>query len=140
MALIAIAETAQDVGCALSKFLDPVADASAEITSLIAECFSTSSALRKLANAIGDFPNPRRHVVVAGDVQTVKDSLRFTFSDVQRIVGGLARYPVISAASYRQAWRELDAHFQQQSNNTLTRRLKLYQLFIEGLRSILIEG
>lgn len=140
MALIATAETAQNVASALSKFLDPVADASAEITALIAECFSTSSALRRLDAAVGEFPDPRKHTAVARDVQSVKESLRLTFSDVQRIVGSLGRNPVISAASYRQAWRELDGHFREQSNNTLTRRLQLYQLFIEGLRSILIEG
>lgn len=140
MALVATAETAVDIASALSKFLDPLADSLVEITALIAECFSTSSALRKLDAAIGDFQDPRRHTAVAGQVRIVKDSLTFTFGDVQRIVGGLGRYPVISAASYRQTWRELVAHFQEQSNNTLTRRLKLYQQFIEGLRSILIEG
>ena len=140
MALVATAETAQDVGSALSQFLDPVADASADITLLIAECFSTSSALRRLEAAIADFPDFRRHDLVRVDVQTVKESLRLTFGDVQRIVGGLGRYPIISAASYRQTWRELAAHFQEQSNNTLTRRLRFYQSFLDDLRSILIEG
>lgn len=140
MALIATAETAQDVGSALSKFLDPVADASAEITALIAECFSTSSALRKLDTAIREYQDPGRHTAVAGAVRTVKDSLGFTFIDVQRIVGELGRYSIISALSYRQIWKELVVYFQEQSNNTLSRRLKLYQHFIEELRFILIEG
>lgn len=91
--LVAVAETAQDVGSGLSKFLDPVADASAEIAALIAECFSTSAALRKLDQAIEELEFDRSYARIRGDVAIVKDSLVYTFRDVQRLLewGWLAR-------------------------------------------------
>ena len=139
--LIAVAETAQDVGSGFSKFLDPVADASAEIAALIAECFSTSVALRKLGQAIEEFEYDRSYARIRGDVAIVRESIVYTFQDVQRLFGvGLARATILPGAQYRQVWRDLTAHFQEESNNTLERRLKLYQEFIKDLTWILLEG
>ena len=139
--LVAVAETAQDVGSGLSKFLDPVADASAEIAALIAECFSTSAALRKLDRAIEEFEFDRSYARIRGDIAIVKDSLLYTFRDVQRLFGvGLARATILPGLEYRQVWRDLTTHFREESNNTLERRLKLYQEFIKELTFILLEG
>lgn len=138
MALIAVAETAQDAGSALNKFLDPVADHSADITALIAQCFSTSSALRRLHKTIGDFPYHRRYSHITEDLTTVKTSLDYTFKDVQRLFGGLGK-GVINGAAYRRVWRELDDHFYEESGNALSRRLVLYQQFLQDLTTILVE-
>ncbi len=139
MALIALAETAQDIGSGLNKFLDPVADHSADITAMIAQCFSTSSALRRLDKTIGEFRQHRRYPYIAEDLTTVRSSLHYTFKDVQRLFGGLGG-GVILGAAYRRVWRELTEHFYEESGNTLGRRLELYQNFLLELMNTLIEG
>lgn len=139
MALIAVAETAEDVGSGLHKFLDPVADHSPDITQLIAQCFSTSSALRLLDRTLGDFPKHRNYPYIVEDLETVQYSLGYTFKDVQRLFGGLGTGVRIGAA-YRRVWMDLDDFFYEESGNTLGRRLELYQQFLHELSNTLNEG
>ena len=140
-ALIAVAETAEDVGAGLNKLLDPVADAAAEITALIAQCFLISSALRNLGEAVEDYEYHRRYAGIRHDIVIVRESLVYTFRDVQRLFGAdLGRVAIVTGAQYRQLWRDLTEHFRAQSNNTLKRRLQIYHDCLEGLRCILIEG
>ena len=139
--LIALAETAEDVGGGLNRLLDPVADASAEIAALIAQCFSVSAALRRLAEAVEAYESYRRYAVVRFEIVNVKESLLYTFRDVKRLFGaGLARVAILTGAQYRQLWRDITDHFRAQSGNTLERRLQIYQDCIKGLEYILIEG
>lgn len=140
MALIAVAETAQDVASGLNQFLDPVADYSADITALIAHCFSTSSALRILDTTIGEVPIHRRYHYIANDLSIVTDSLQYTFTDVKRIFGRLGRAVGAPPATYRRVWRDLNDHFHEESGNTLSRRLDFCQIFVEGLTCTLNEG
>ena len=139
-ALIAVAERAQDIAAALEKFLNPVDDQSAEITALMAECLSTSSALRELDRKIGDFPYHRRYPDISGDLTTVKDSLNFTFKDVQRLFGGLGRVAVVPRAEYGYVWGDLCDYFRAESGNTLRRRLEIYCIVLQGLSYTLTEG
>ena len=139
-ALIAVAEKAQDIAAALEKFLDPVDDQSAEITGLISELFSTSSALRGLDRRIGDFPHHRRYIEIARDLSIVKDSLNYTFKDVERIFGGLARVTVVPRAEYIYVWDDLSNFFRAESGNSLSRRLEIYCTVLKELTYILIEG
>ncbi|KAL9070372.1 MAG: hypothetical protein Q9161_004930 [Pseudevernia consocians] len=139
-ALIAVAERAQDIAAALEKFLNPVDDQSAEITALMAECLSTSSALRELDRKIGDFPYHRRYPEISGDLTTVKDSLNFTFKDVQRLFGGLGRVAVVPRAEYGYVWGDLCDYFRAESGNTLRRRLEIYYIVLQGLSYTLTEG
>ena len=140
-ALIAVAETAEDVGSGLNKLLDPVADASAEIAALIAQCFSISAALRRLGEAVEEYEYHRRYAGVHRDIVNVRESLFYTFRDVQRLFGAdLGRVVIPTGAQYRQLWRDLTEHFRAESNNTLERRLQYYHDCLKGLRCILIEG
>lgn len=139
-ALIAGAEKAQDIAAALDKFLGPVDDQSAEITALMAECLSTSSALRDLDRRIGDFPYHRRYPLISNDLTTLKDSLNFTFNDVQRQFGRLGRVAVAPRAEYRYVWDDLCDFFLAESGNSLRRRLEIYCIVLEELTDILIEG
>lgn len=140
MALIAMAETAQDIAAALHKFLDPVAESSTEITGLIAECFGISSALRELHDAIGDLRQNRRHATISEDVRILLLSLDYTFKDVNRLFGGLARSNHITLSSgYRQVWRDIEVYFQEESRNTLSVRLEIYKTFLQHLICIVIE-
>lgn len=140
-ALIAVAETAEDVGSGLNKLLDPVADASAEIAALIAQCFSISAALRRLGEAVEDYEYHRRYDGIRRDIVNVRESLVYTFRDVQRLFGvDLGRVGILTGAQYRQLWRDLIEHFRAESNNTLERRLQIYHDCLKGLRCILIEG
>lgn len=141
MALIATAETAQDIAAGLHKFLEPVSESSTEITGLIAECFAISSALRELNDAVGDVRQNRKYATISEDVRLVLLSLDYTFGDVHRIFGGLARpnHSTMSSA-YRQVWRDIENYFQQQSRNTLSVRLEYYKKFLQHLICIMIEG
>lgn len=138
--LIAAAEKAQDIAAALDKFLDPVDDQSAEITALMAGCLSTSSSLRELDKTIGDFPYHRRYPDISSDLTTVKDSLNYTFRDVLRLFGGLARVAVIPRAEYGYVWADLCDFFRAESGNTLCRRLEIYCTVLKELTYTLIEG
>ena len=139
-ALIAVAETAQDVSAALEKFLVPVEDQSAEIAALMADCLSTSSALRRIDRMVGDFANHPRYPDIASDLATVRLSLRFTFDDFQRLCGGLARVAVLPRGEFVYLWRDLGDYFRAESGNTLRRRMQIYCFLLEGLSDILIDG
>ena len=134
-ALIAVAETAQDIGSSLNKFLTPVDEFSADITALIAQCFNTSSALRRL-NGLVEVAPRRDFSYISDDLRLATDSLDYTFKDVQRIFGGLARGGLVGAA-YRRVWRDLQDFFYEESGNTLSRRLQLYQDFLTDLSTTL---
>lgn len=138
--LIAVAEKAQDISAALDKFLVPVDDQSAEIMALMAECLSTSSALRELDRKIGDFPHHPRYPDISYDLTTVKESLNYTFKDVQRIFGGLGRVMVVPHAEYGYVWRDLCDYFRAESGNTLQRRLEIYYTVLQELSCTLTEG
>ena len=139
-ALLTIAEDAHDVALALDKFLGPVADYSAEIETLIAHCFHTSSALRTLRDAQRDYFLPDRHRLIAADLQIVTASLRYTIKDVQRIFGGLGRVGVRPGDEYRRVWRDLIDHFREESGTSLSRRLECYKRFLDGLTDTLVDG
>ncbi len=137
--LIAVAEKAQDIAAALEKFLAPLDDQSAEITALMAQCLSTSSALRDLDRKIGDFPYHRRYPEISDDLTIVKDSLNFTFGDVQKLIGRLGRPTVVPRAEYRYVWGDLCDFFRAESGNTLQRRLDIYCIVLRELSCILTE-
>ena len=139
-AFIALAETAQDISAALEKFLGPVDDQSAEITKVMAQCLSVSSALRELEKTIGPFPYHRRYHQISYDLTTVKDSLNYTCRDVQRIFGGLGRVALVPHAEYIYVWRDLCEFIRIESGNTLRRRLEIYCIVLDELTSTLIEG
>ena len=140
-ALLAVAETAEDVGSGLNKLLDPVAESSAEIAASIAQCFLISAALRRLGEAVEEYEYHRRYDRIRRDIVNVRESLIYTFRDVQRLFGvDLGRVAILTGAQYRQLWRDLTEHFRAESNNTLERRLQIYHDCLKGLRCILIEG
>ena len=139
-AIIAVAETAEDISAALDKFLGPVDDQSAEITALMAKCLSVSSALRQLDRTIGPFPYHRRYPEISYDLTTVKDSLNYTFADVLRLFGRLGRVAAVRGAEYSHVWDDLCDHFYAESGYTLQRRLDIYCIVLDGLIDILIRG
>lgn len=141
MALIATAESAQDIAAGLNKFLEPVSEHSTEITLLIGECFNISSALRELDEAVGDSRQTRSYALISEDVRAVLQSLDYTFKDVNYLFGGLSRTIHISSSSaYRQVWRDIEKFFYDQSLNTLSVRLEYYKRFLQDLICIIVEG
>lgn len=142
--LIAVAEAAQDVAAGLNKFLNPVADSAVEITALIAKCFAVSSALRDLATAIEELRRYSSYNKISDDIADVITSLDFTFKDVHQTVGeGFANIKntgVSMTAAYRRVWRDIKARFQEESGNTLTRRLEYCRSYLQELTNILQEG
>lgn len=141
MALIATAESAQDVAAGLSKFLDPVPDSLTDITSAIGECFAISSALRELDEAVGDVRQNRSYPLISDDVRMVLQSLDYTFKDVNDLFGGLSRTIHLSQSSvYRQVWRDIENFFLDESRNSLSLRLEYYKRFLQDLICFIVEG
>ena len=138
--LLVIAEKAQDIAATLDKFLNPVDAQTAEITALMSEWLSTSSALRELDRKMSDFPYHRRYPQISYDLTTVKDSLNFTFRDVQRLFGDLNRPAIIPRAKYTHVWDNLCEFFHTESGTSLKRRLKVYRIILRELTYTLIEG
>ncbi|KAL9002802.1 MAG: hypothetical protein Q9188_004287 [Gyalolechia gomerana] len=142
MALIAVAEDAQDIAACFNKFLDPVPEISVQITRVISECYAISSALRELDSAT---QNPRYaydYAYVARDITTVCQSLHYTFSDVSDLFRGLGR-PLSHVSNwtlYKQVWREIDDHFYRESNTSLHKRLEHNRLYIDEIFCSLIDG
>lgn len=141
MALIAVAESAQDIAVGFNKFLDPVPEFSTEITGLISECYAISSALRELNTAKDDPQYYREYDIIYTDVSTVRTSLDYTFRDVFRLFGGLGRPTHISnRTAYYQVWIEIDDFFYDESHSSLCRRLEYNRQFLQELTCILMEG
>lgn len=141
MYLLASAERAEDIASVFNKFLDPVPNHSAEITGLMSVCFALSSALRELAQATSDPRWQTGQFQIKDDLQTLLRSLDYTFNDVHRLFGGLGRTTSISpSAGYRQVWREVESHFREESNNTLSGRLRLYGIFLDDMICIIYDG
>lgn len=139
-ALVATAETAENIAAGFNQFQGPVSDYSTEITALISEFFAVSSALRGLHTAIGDSRYNRWYLEISDDVRITLQSLDYTFNDVRRHFGHLGRAHHISqSAAYRSVWREISAYFQQESSNSLCRRLGFYCRFLLAL-SFFAEG
>lgn len=141
MALIAVAEKAQDIAAGFNKFLDPVPEFSTEITGLISECYAISSALRELNTAKEDPRYSYDYDFVARDVFIARQSLDYTFHDVFRLFGGLGRPSHISNRSaYNQVWREIHDHFYQESHSSLCKRLEYNRLYLTEITCILMDG
>ncbi|KAL8690451.1 MAG: hypothetical protein Q9218_004105 [Villophora microphyllina] len=141
MALIAVAESAQDIASGFNKFLDPVPEISTEITALISECYAISSALREINTAKDDQRYCHEFDLIYTDVSSVRQSLDYTFRDVLRLFAGLGRTTHISKrAAYNQVWREIDSHFYQESHSSLCKRLEYNRLYLSELTCILIDG
>ena len=139
-ALVAYAETAQDIAAGLDKFLGPVPDYATEITALISECFAISSALRELSTAIGDSRHNRRYHQISEDIRITLQSLEYTFNDVRSLFGGLGRgFHIPQSTAYRSVWREITVHFVEESGSSLCRRLETYRRFLLVLVCV-VEG
>ena len=134
-ALIAQADKSRDVASALSKFIEPVADWSAEIEATIAACFSISSALRDLNAAIR---TAGRSDSVVTDVRTVLRSLENTYNDVDWLFEGLGRGRyALEEVAFREVWQDIVEYFLFESQRTLCERLELCtQLIIELTRIV----
>lgn len=141
---VAQAETAQRIAAGLNNFLDPVAEYSTEITALISECFAISSTLRVLTTAIADSRSNRHYYEVKEDINVTLQSLDYTFDDVLQLFEGLGSANHFSYGSaYRSVWSDITGHFEEESGNSLGRRLGYYRRFIVILTSVverLVDG
>ncbi|KAL9016544.1 MAG: hypothetical protein Q9185_006121 [Variospora sp. 1 TL-2023] len=118
MALIALAEEAQDIAAGFNKFLETVPEISTEITGLISECYAISSALRELYTAKEDPRYAYDYDYVSRDVIIARQCLKYTFHDVFRLFGGLGRPSYISnKTAYYQVWRDIEDHFYQEASS-----------------------
>ncbi|KAL8914949.1 MAG: hypothetical protein Q9171_000576 [Xanthocarpia ochracea] len=141
MALIALAESAQDIASGFNKFLDPLPESSVEITALIAECYAISSALRELNSAKDDPRYYHDFPLIYNDVAIVRESLDYTFRDVTRLFGSLGRLTHIPRkAAFHHVWRDIDEFFYHESHAPLLRRLETNKAFLLELTNLLVDG
>ena len=139
-ALIANAETAQELAPALLEFQAHVPEAATEITALASELYAISAALLELKTALGEPRNYRNKNLVDEDKYVVLRSLEYTFKDTQDFLRGLHSRAYRSVHhAYTDVWTQLDTFFQNQSNNTLLGRLGYYKDFIDDLTPI-VQG
>ena len=142
--ILLVAEAAQDVATGFHKFSTPVPQYAAEITEVISKCFAISSALQTLAKAIKNDRQGRRFRAYSQEISDVTYSVDYTLKDIHTFVG----HGMIEAqedglpqrAAYKQIWRDINARFQEESQNRLARRLEIYQDFLLRLANTLIEG
>ena len=142
--VLLVAEAAQDVAAGFHKFTTPVPQYAAEITEVIAKCFATSSALQNLAKAIRNDRRGSKFKTYQEEISDVTYSVDYTFKDVHTYVGqGFVEAQedgVSQRAAYRQVWRDVNAKFEEESQNRLARRLEIYHDFLQRLTNTLIEG
>jgi hypothetical protein len=146
MSLLADAEDAQDIGAAFSKFLDALPDQAVDVTSLIAELYSISAALRELDGTIHSRQYGHRSTIIKDDLELVCASLSYTLKDAFDILGeirAIGDAPTVGA--YRKTWKDLCYHFQRESRGSLRMRLERYRRFIGELnntmkRSVPVAG
>ena len=139
-ALIANAETAQELAPALLEFQAHVPEAATEITALASELYAISAALLELKTASSEPRNYRNKNLVDEDKYVVLRSLEYTFKDIQDFLRGLQSRAYRSVRhAYTDVWIQLDTFFRDQSNNSLLGRLGYYKRFIDDLTPI-VEG
>ncbi|MCJ1385640.1 hypothetical protein MMC17_008763 [Xylographa soralifera] len=138
--LTATSETAQDIAAAFTKFKDPLFEHATEITALIAELWAITSALLELNTAQNDPLHYRRRGRIENEQHTALLSLEYTFKDIQRLFGGLAR-PIYNSVreTYQAVWENIHDHFLDEGGITLVRRLEYYRMFLIDITAI-IQG
>ena len=139
-ALIANAETAQELAPALLEFQAHVPEAATEITALASDLYAISAALLELKTALSEPRNYRNKNLVDEDKYVVLRSLEYTFKDTQHYLRGLKSRAYRSARhAYTDVWIQIDAYFRSESHNSLLTRLGYYKHFIDDLTPI-VEG
>ena len=138
--LAANSETAQDIAAAFNKFQGPVFEHATEITALMSELYAISSALLELRTAHDDPLHYRRKGRIENEQHTALLSLEYTFKDIQRLFGGLAR-PIYNSTreAYQAVWQNIQDHFLDEGGFTLVRRFEYYRMFLIDITAI-IEG
>ena len=134
MTLIAEAEAAEDIGDAFGKFKVAVDDQAAEVTALVSELYAVGSALREIdaASLSPDYGHNLRNI--QDDLDLVRASLKHTLDDIFRILGKIGNGDrLLTAAAYRQTWKDIAYHFQHEGGGRLSSRLETYRLFLLAL-------
>ena len=139
-ALLANAETAQEIAPALVRFQNHVPEAATEISALVSELYAISAALFQLKTALGEPRNARYRNLVDEDKRVVLRSLEYTFKDIHRLLRALdSRSYRTTREAYRDVWIEIDDYFRAESNNSLLTRLGYYKCFVDDLTPI-VQG
>jgi hypothetical protein len=140
MSLLGDAEDAKDIGAAFSKFLDALPDQAAEVTSLIAELYAISAALRDLDITIRSRQYGSRAYLIKDDLDLVLTSLSHTLKDAFDILGDIGtQSDPRTIGAYRQTWKDICKHFLRESRGSLSMRLEKYKTFIKELSNIVIR-
>ncbi|KAA6407887.1 MAG: hypothetical protein FRX48_08238 [Lasallia pustulata] len=130
MSLIRRAESAQDLASALTRFQEMLPESAAEITALMTELLTVSTALRTLSRHRGDPRYELRYALIADGVRLTLYSFDYTFDDFRTLLGGLS---LSNATTYRRVWRDILEHFERESGNSLSRRLQICSEFLFNL-------
>ena len=134
MTLIPEAEAAEDIGDAFGKFKVAVDDQAAEVTALVSELYAVGSALREIDAALlsPDYGHNLRNI--QDDLDLVRASLTHTLDDVFGLLGKIGNGDrLLTAAAYRQTWKDITYHFQREGEGRLLPRLETYRLFLLAL-------
>jgi hypothetical protein len=132
--LVAEAEAAEDIGDAFGKFKVAIGDQAAEATALVSELYAVGSALREIdaASSSPDYGHNLRNI--QDDLNLVRASLRHTLDDIFRILGKIGNGDrILTAAAYRQTWKDITYHFQREGQGRLSSQLETHRFFLLAL-------
>ena len=139
-ALVANADTAQELAPALLRFQSHVPEVATELAALASELYGISSALLELRTACIDPRNVLDRLSIEDEKRIVLRSLEYTFRDLDRFIRKTedSSYRTDREA-FTDVWAQIESYFRRESNNSLLVRLRYYKDFIDHLIPI-VEG
>ena len=100
---------------------------------------SYASSIAGTGDGRGRRRNARDAEALEDEQYVVVKSIEYTFKDVHRLLGGLARGRYRSRReAYRSVWQKLDDFFYDESRNHLVDRLHYYKLFVLELTNLVV--
>ncbi|KAE8351735.1 hypothetical protein BDV28DRAFT_14638 [Aspergillus coremiiformis] len=131
MALRTSADNAEDVAAGIREFRGHLPGHEAEITSLMADLFALSSALKRLDDMTNDRRYQQHLAVVHPDLELVRTSLKITLEDIVDFFGDLEERGSTREV-YRRTWMELCEFFREE-RGPLGTRLAMYKTYLHDL-------
>ncbi|KAE8152696.1 hypothetical protein BDV25DRAFT_57505 [Aspergillus avenaceus] len=139
MALSTSANNAEEVAAGFRLFRDYVPDHSTEITSLVADLFAISSALKRLNDLTRNHRFQNTLAAAHHDLELVQTSLKFTLEDIVDFFGDLDIRRGPKGDVYKRTWMEMCDFFREESRDSLATRLAKYKAFLNELEDLIKE-
>ena len=137
-AVVALTEDAHDIASEFLFFEDYLpAEAAADLSALATVLFGLKTALLDLHTHCRDPRNARATELIDEEEYVVTKSIEYTFQDIRRLFGGLARPSYRNERdAHRAVWKNINDFFQDEGSSELGIRLEHYQELVQLLTEI----